>query len=153
MSEGPDEHDLARKPPVQIERPLLPVLKESLDLLEARLTRANGHWTFLFTLDLAVVGWLISRVDPIPKGPKLVLSAILVLAYAFILRAIHAAQREMIFANEEIKNALHNQVGVLDKPFREYLLARSFRKFPQITVPLFIVGNGVVLWFLWAHPL
>jgi hypothetical protein len=126
--------------------------KDAVELLEGRISRANSHWTFLFTVDIAVVGWLVSRTARLPVGYRVTVVSVMAVVYAFNLAAILRAQREMILLDAEVKEILKKTHEGDLSGYRSYLRNRSFTSFPRITVPLYLAGSLVILVLLWVWP-
>jgi hypothetical protein len=124
-------------------------LKESLDLVESRTSRANGHWNFFWGVTLAALGYIKiqNEIGPQFKG---VLTLILCSAYFFNLLALLRVQKEMRLFNQEVKRNLEQTQqpsGQLD----DYLKARSFDWYSPVTIVIHLVGDAIVILMLWIH--
>ena len=125
-------------------------LKESLDLLESRIARANWHWNFLIALNLAVLGWLLTQGRDIERKYKFALTLILSAAYLINLLALLRAQTEMHLFLQEVKSNLKKNTedtGELGKLFG----ARSYSWYKPVTFIVHIAADTIILILLWTH--
>src|SRR5687768_17011079 len=124
-------------------------LKESIDLVEGRTSRANGHWTFFWGVTLAALGY-IKIQDEIGRQFKIALTLILCTAYFFNLLALLRAQKEMRLFNQEVKRNLE-QTQQNPSQLGDYLKARSFDWYTPATVVIHLAGDAIVILMLWLY--
>ncbi len=121
-------------------------LDQMIDLLEGRISRANAHWSFLFAINLAVVGWVLTSGEGIVQPSIYVFIALLFLVYIFIFIAILQVQTEMIALEldiaMEVKGKDHQSC------FLETLEKPKFKNVKKITWIVYWLGNILVLGYL-----
>ena len=127
-------------------------LKDGLDLLEGRITRANAHWTFMFTVDIAVVGWLVTRTIQLATKYKVAAICMMVCFYVFNLWAILRAQREMVLLDREVKKIVRSLPHDHMTEYGKHLVERSYKSFPLLTVPIYLGLNVAILVVIWIWP-
>ena len=121
-------------------------IKEKIDLLESKISRANFHWSFLFTINLAVVGWTLSNHKAFCGVNTIMFVSVLLLTYIFIFWAIIRAQREMILLEKDIVIELTDSDQ--NTNYLRYLKKYRFQNFIKITWPVYWIGNILVIAFL-----
>ena len=77
-------------------------LEQKINMLENRMARANLHWSFIFTINLAITGWAITTSEKIDISNIYMLLIVLLLAYIFIFIALIRSQSEMIALEKDI---------------------------------------------------
>lgn len=138
-------------PPTDSEPSVALSLKDSLDLLEARTGRANGHWNFLLTLNLAVVGFLASQEHAIGTREKLATAAMLLFAQAFNFAAILRAQTEMRLYEGAVRDSLHGHGRGSQAKLRAFLSKPHYRHYLPLTIVAHVAADATVLAMLWFH--
>lgn len=121
-------------------------LKEKIEMLEGRISRANLHWSFLFTINLAIIGWALTEKESLVGVNLSAFYIILVLFYIFIFMAILRAQSEMILLEKDIVSEL--QDAKEKSHYINYLSKTRFKYFKIITWPVYWSGNIAVIYFL-----
>lgn len=127
-------------------------IKDYIDLLEARINRANFHWNFFLGLNLAIIGWFLSNSDSFDLLRKIMISAVLAIAYIFNLLAIIRAQKEMSVLDLDLKTLLkegRSESAEQTSQYEKYILGRSFTWYKQATIVIYaiiIVGVYMAMW-------
>ena len=121
-------------------------LKEKIEMLEGRISRANLHWSILFTINLAIIGWALTENESLVGVNLSAFFIVLVLFYIFIFIAILRAQSEMILLEKDIVSELHD--AEKKSHYIDYLSKPRFKYFKKITWPVYWSGNIAVIYFL-----
>ena len=127
-------------------------IKDNIDLLESRISRANFHWNFFLGLNLAIIGWFLSSLDSFDLLRKIMLSVVLAIAYIFNLLAIMRAQKEMCAIDSDLKTLLkddNSEAAEKKSEYTKYIMNRSFTWYKQATIVIYaiiIVGVYMAMW-------
>ena len=123
-------------------------LEQKINMLENRMARANLHWSFIFTINLAITGWAITTSEKIDISNIYMLLIVLLLAYIFIFIALIRSQSEMIALEKDIIVDIKQEKK--ESHYYEYLSTQRFKNIKIITWPVYWIGNLAVMIYLYT---
>lgn len=121
-------------------------LEQKIEFLESRIARANSHWSFLFIVNLAVVGWVLTADTNIIQQDIYIFIFVLVLFYVFLFIALMRAQSEMIALEQDIVRDLKRFEH--QSCFYAYLETPRFEHVKKTTLLVYWLGNMAVIAYL-----
>lgn len=123
-------------------------IKDTIDLLDARISRANLLWNFFLVLSTAVVGWLVTQAVSFDLSRRFLLSAVLAMGYFFNFLAIIRVQKEMGIMDADLKKLLAqnncSEHNGSNSEYARYIIDRSFTWYTPVTFVVYFFVAGCV---------
>jgi drug/metabolite transporter superfamily protein YnfA len=124
-------------------------IKDVIDLLFAARERVDFYWNFYVVVVIAVVGWLVTRKEPLTPSAKILVTVAFVVAALTNLAGLYASYA----LAESLRTDLLRMTGGSPLVDTRLILAQHSYLTQRITATLthVLVGATIVL-VIWRNP-